>query len=144
MAAAHASSQVPVQEVSVRTLMLRSILVAVGLCTMAAQAVSAGQARTPTVIAGQEGAPVKPFIVNEWAHPLAGNQPRQPFKQAGQTVDGTPIPARKPWGHPDLEGNWAKRSGIPTNIAWQTQPLPFTPEGLKAYNNVWNELDPTS
>ena len=87
------------------------------------------------------------LIVNEWAQPLEGPPaPATPFVQAsGIENDGTPIPPRKPWGHPDIEGVFNKKPrGVPVNSAWQTQPLPFTAEGLKAFNNIWNELDPTS
>lgn len=55
--------------------------------------------------------------------------------------NGTPVP-KTAWGQSDLSGLWNKR--LRTNMAAGVQPLPFTPEGLKAYNNVWNEIDPTS
>jgi hypothetical protein len=55
--------------------------------------------------------------------------------------DGTPVP-RTADGRADLSGIWNKR--LVLNTAREVQPLPFTPEGLKAYNDVWNHIDPTS
>ena len=37
---------------------------------------------------------------------------------------------------------WNKR--LVQNTAAMVEPLPFTPEGLKAFNDVWNHIDPTS
>ena len=42
----------------------------------------------------------------------------------------------------DLSGVWNKR--LVVNTAAAAEPLPFTPEGLKAFNDVWNHIDPTS
>ena len=67
----------------------------------------------------------------------------KPFVQAGREPNGTPVP-RTPWGKADLSGLWNKRPYGGTNMAAGIQPLPFTPEGLKAYNDVWNHIDPTS
>jgi hypothetical protein len=55
--------------------------------------------------------------------------------------DGTPIP-RTAEGRADLSGVWNKRLVVNTGAA--VQPLPFTPEGLEAFNDVWNHIDPTS
>jgi hypothetical protein len=55
--------------------------------------------------------------------------------------DGTPVP-RTADGRADLSGIWNKR--LVLNTAAAVQPLPFTAEGLKAYNDVWNHIDPTS
>ena len=67
----------------------------------------------------------------------------KPFVQAGREPNGTPVP-RTAWGKADLSGLWNKRPYGGTNMAAGIQPLPFTPEGLKAYNDVWNHVDPTS
>ena len=42
----------------------------------------------------------------------------------------------------DLSGVWNKRLVVNTSAG--VEPLPFTPEGLKAFNDVWNRIDPTS
>ena len=55
--------------------------------------------------------------------------------------DGTPVP-RDANGRADLSGVWNKR--LVQNTAAAAEPLPFTPEGLKAFNDVWNQIDPTS
>ncbi|MGB7217755.1 MAG: hypothetical protein WBD07_03005 [Vicinamibacterales bacterium] len=55
--------------------------------------------------------------------------------------DGTPVP-RTPDGRADLSGVWNKR--LVQNTAAAVQPLPFTAAGLKAFNDVWNHIDPTS
>ena len=88
----------------------------------------------------------KHFVVNDWALPLDGPAaPATPFVPPGIENDGTPPPPRKPWGHPDIEGIFTKKPrGVPLNSAWQNQPLPFTAEGLKAFNDVVNIVDPTS
>jgi hypothetical protein len=72
-----------------------------------------------------------------------GAGPSRPFVQAGREPNGTPVP-RTAWGQADLSGLWNKRPYGGTNMAAGIQPLPFTPEGLKAYNDVWNHVDPTS
>jgi hypothetical protein len=61
--------------------------------------------------------------------------------QAAVVNDGTPAP-RAADGRADLSGVWNKR--LVQNTAAMAQPLPFTPEGLKAFNDVWNHIDPTS
>jgi hypothetical protein len=63
--------------------------------------------------------------------------------RAARAASGTPVP-KTPWGQADLSGLWDKRPYGGTNMAAGIQPLPFTPEGLKAYNDVWNHVDPTS
>jgi hypothetical protein len=68
-------------------------------------------------------------------------QPARPVAPPEPEPNGTPVPTTA-WGPPDLSGLWNKR--LRTNMALGIQPLPFTPDGLKAYNNVWNEIDPTS
>ena len=60
---------------------------------------------------------------------------------AANTPDGTPAP-RAADGHADLSGVWNKR--LVQNTAAMAEPLPFTAEGLKAFNDVWNHIDPTS
>jgi len=62
--------------------------------------------------------------------PVLGTQP-QP--------DGTPVP-RTPDGRADLSGVWNKR--LVTNTTAALEPLPFTPEGLKAFNDVVHLIDP--
>ena len=54
--------------------------------------------------------------------------------------NGTPIP-RTPDGRADLSGFWNKASH--PNTAAPVEPLPFTEEGLKAFNDVANLIDPT-
>ena len=68
---------------------------------------------------------------------------KEPFVRAGREPNDTPVP-RTPWGQADLSGLWNKRPYGGTNMARGVQPLPFTSEGLKAYNDVWNHVDPTS
>ena len=53
--------------------------------------------------------------------------------------DGTPVP-RTPDGRADLTGVWNKR--LVTNTTAALEPLPFTPEGLKAFNDVAHLIDP--
>lgn len=60
---------------------------------------------------------------------------------AATVADGTPVP-RTADGRADLSGVWNKR--LILNTAREVEPLPFTREGLKAYNDVWNHIDPTS
>jgi hypothetical protein len=60
---------------------------------------------------------------------------------AAVVSDGTPIP-RTADGRADLSGIWNKR--LVQNTAAAVEPLPFTAEGLKAFNDVWNHVDPTS
>jgi len=45
-------------------------------------------------------------------------------------------------GRADLSGVWNKT--LKVNTAAMVEPLPFTPAGLKAFNDVWNHIDPTS
>ena len=54
--------------------------------------------------------------------------------------DGTPIP-RTPDGRADLSGFWNKSTH--PNTSAPVEPLPFTTEGLKAFNDVANLIDPT-
>jgi hypothetical protein len=85
------------------------------------------------------------YIDNKWAEPAAQTPARTPYVRPGAQPDGTPIPPPKPWGHPNIEGIYAsKPAGVGLNSAFQTQPLPFTPAGLKAFNDVWSYIDPTS
>jgi len=64
-----------------------------------------------------------------------------PAQAAATVADGTPVP-RAPDGKADLSGVWNKR--LVVNTASMAEPLPFTPAGLKAFNDVWNHIDPTS
>jgi hypothetical protein len=64
--------------------------------------------------------------------PVLVNQPQS---------DGTPVP-RTPDGRADLTGVWNKR--IVTNTTAGLEPLPFTPEGLKAFNDVAHLVEPMS
>src|SRR5262249_35399410 len=64
--------------------------------------------------------------------PVLGIQPQS---------DGTPVP-RTPDGRADLSGVWNKR--IVTNTTAGLEPLPFTPEGLKAFNDVAHLVEPMS
>ena len=91
--------------------------------------------------------PVQHLIDVPWANPSAESPEAalamaaqvEAYREAGPTPNGTPIP-RTPWGQPDLSGIWTKRPSWTTrNSAEDIQPLPFTPAGLKAFNNVWNE-----
>jgi hypothetical protein len=57
------------------------------------------------------------------------------------TSDSTAAP-RDDWGRADLNGVWNK--AIHLNIAAPIEPLPFTAEGLAAFNEVANLIDNTS
>jgi hypothetical protein len=61
-------------------------------------------------------------------------------QSAAPAPDGPPPRAAD--GKADLSGVWNK--GLVVNTAKDAEPLPFTPEGLKAFNDVWNHIDPTS
>src|SRR5688572_23601057 len=55
--------------------------------------------------------------------------------------NGTPVP-KTPDGRGDLSGVWNKT--IHQNMSRPVEPLPFTPAGLKAFNEVPKLIDPTS
>jgi hypothetical protein len=57
-------------------------------------------------------------------------------------VDPGGPPPRAADGRADLSGVWNKN--LVVNTSRGVEPLPFTPEGLKAFNDVWNHIDPTS
>lgn len=124
-----------------RRIFLRSIVLA---------GVAAGALWMSSPVVGQVNVTPPPFnaqpkyyIPNDWAN--ATPPAPKPYVQADRTKpDGTPVPPPMPWGHPNIQGSWLKRPGIPNNSAFQTQPLPFTPAGLRAFNNVWTFVDPTS
>jgi len=61
--------------------------------------------------------------------------------QSPAAGSGTPVP-RTAGGRADLSGVWNKR--LVVNTGATVEPLPFTAEGLKAFNDVWNHIDPTS
>jgi hypothetical protein len=79
-------------------------------------------------------APIGAFAQNGQAQAAAvlGSKPNP---------DGTPVP-RTPDGKADLSGIWNKR--LITNTTAALEPLPFTPEGLKAFNDVAERIDPMS
>ena len=79
-----------------------------------------------------------PVAAQETENQPVGTRDRPPEKVV---PDGTP-PPRTAEGRADLSGIWNKT--LILNTAGRTQPLPFTPEGLKAFNNVWNEIDSSS
>jgi len=58
-----------------------------------------------------------------------------------EAPNGTPVPHSAD-GRADLSGIWNKRLVLDT--ATPVEPLPFTPAGLAAFNDVWNHIDPTS
>jgi hypothetical protein len=124
-------------------MLARSVILA-GMVVVAAGV--AGIPSTSSLAAGQSTAsPPKFYIENAWAQPRDQEPAPKPYVQAENKVDGTPVRPPKPWGHPDIEGMYIKRPrGVGVNSAFQTQPLPFTPAGLKAFNNVWSYVDPTS
>jgi len=67
-------------------------------------------------------------------------QARNPVLTAKPPGDGTPIP-RTADGRADLSGFWNKASH--PNTSAPVEPLPFTEDGLRAFNNVANLIDPT-
>src|SRR5690606_29882654 len=73
-----------------------------------------------------------PSLASAQASPVLTEQPEP---------DGTPVP-RTPDGRADLSGVWNK--AIHLNMAAPVEPLPFTPAGLKAYNEVAVTIDPTA
>lgn len=74
------------------------------------------------------------------APPPAAAQ-RSPVLTEQPQPDGTSVP-RRPDGRADLTGVWNK--SIHQNTSRPIEPLPFTAEGLLAFNEVANLLDPTS
>ena len=66
---------------------------------------------------------------------------RSPVLTEQPEPDGTPIP-RRPDGRADLTGVWNK--SIHQNTSRPIEPLPFTAEGLRAFNEVAEVIDPTS
>src|SRR5947207_2016219 len=67
--------------------------------------------------------------------------PQAPVLTEMPKPNGTPVP-RTPQGRVDLSGVWNK--AIHQNTSKPVEPLPFTPAGLKAFNDVANVIDPTS
>jgi hypothetical protein len=67
--------------------------------------------------------------------------PASPVLTAAPKPDGTPVP-RTPDGRADLSGVWNK--SIHVNTSAPVEPLPFTPAGLKAFNEVPTIVDPTA
>jgi hypothetical protein len=73
---------------------------------------------------------------------VAAQAPNQsPVVTSQPQPDGTPVP-RLPDGRADLSGVWNK--AIHQNTSRPVEPLPFTPAGLKAFNEVAKIVDPTS
>src|SRR5512134_3973672 len=67
--------------------------------------------------------------------------PASPVLTEMPKPNGTPVP-RTPDGRADLSGVWNK--AIHQNTSRPVEPLPFTPAGLKAFNEVAQLIDPTS
>ena len=74
--------------------------------------------------------PISVLGQNAQTPPALGIQPKP---------DGTPVP-RTQDGRADLSGIWNKR--LVTNTTAGLEPLPFTPAGLKAFNDVATLIDP--
>jgi hypothetical protein len=68
-------------------------------------------------------------------------QNNSPVLTAMPAGDGTPVPKTAD-GRPNLSGVWNK--SIHQNTSRPVEPLPFTAEGLKAFNEVSKLIDPTS
>ena len=64
-----------------------------------------------------------------------------PVLTAPPAPDGTPV-LRTPDGRADLSGVWNKT--LHQNTTRPVEPLPFTPEGLRAFNEVAGLIDPSS
>jgi hypothetical protein len=88
-------------------------------CALVCLAAAFGLPGVPSASAGQ-------------LHPVTTTQPEP---------DGTPAP-RTPDGRADLSGVWDK--GGHQNTSSPVEPLPFTDEGLAAFNEVPNLVDPSS
>jgi hypothetical protein len=71
----------------------------------------------------------------------SGQGQASPVLTSPPPPDGTPVP-RSPDGRADLSGVWNK--AIHQNTSRPVEPLPFTPAGLKAFNEVAKLIDPTS
>jgi hypothetical protein len=82
------------------------------------------------------------FLPAELRYEVTGspNPAAQGRGAAPAAPDGTPVPRVN--GRADLSGIWNKR--LIVNTAREVEPLPFTTEGLEAFNDVWNHIDPTS
>jgi hypothetical protein len=70
-----------------------------------------------------------------------GQPPTSPVLTEMPKPNGTPVP-RTLDGRADLSGVWNK--AIHQNTSLPVEPLPFTPAGLKAFNDVAELIDPTS
>ena len=62
-----------------------------------------------------------------------GQPPQSPVLTEMPKPNGTPVP-RTPDGRADLSGVWNK--AIHPHSSRPVEPLPFTPAGLKAFNDV--------
>lgn len=73
--------------------------------------------------------------------PISTYAQRTPVLTEKPDPDGTPVPMDT-WGRANLAGVWNK--SIHQNMAQPVEPLPFTEEGLEAFNAVANEIDNTA
>lgn len=73
--------------------------------------------------------------------PLSQDPGATPVLTRMPSGNGTPVP-RTADGRADLTGLWNK--ALHANMSFPIEPLPFTPAGLKAFNDVVTLIDPLS